>query len=69
MAVNVIKTNHIIFHTRGKQVTLNGCDIIFDSNETNAITPDPALTQKIERIPNKHNDPKCKVQTFRCFLE
>ncbi len=63
MAVNVSKTNYIVFHTRGKQVNLNGRDIIFNSNEINVITPDPALTQKVERIHNKHNN--SKMQSFK----
>ncbi len=63
MAVNVGKTNYIIFHTRGKQINLNGRDIIFNSNEIDVATPDPALIQKIERVHNKHNDPK--MQSFK----
>ncbi len=47
MVVNVSKTNYIIFHARGKQVNLNGRDIIFNSNEISEITPDPSLIQKI----------------------
>jgi hypothetical protein len=62
MAVNVSKTNYIIFHTRGKQVNLNGRDVIFNSNEIDAI-PDPSLIQKIERVHNKHND--IKMQSFK----
>jgi hypothetical protein len=63
MAVNVSKTNYIIFHTKGKQINLNGCDVVFDSNEINANPPDPELIQKIERIYDKHNDPK--MQSFK----
>ncbi len=65
MAVNVSKTNYIIFHTRDKQVNLNGHDIIFNSNEVDVTTPDPALMQKIVHniVHNKHNDPK--MQSFK----
>jgi hypothetical protein len=63
MAVNVSKTNYIIFHTRGKQVNLNGHDVIFNSNEINETTPDPALIQMIERVHDKHDDPK--MQSFK----
>jgi hypothetical protein len=63
MAVNVNKTNYIIFHTGGKPTNLNGCDISFDLNYTNVNPPDPALIQKIERIHNKHSDPK--MQSFK----
>jgi hypothetical protein len=63
MAVNVSKTNYIIFHTRGKQVNLNGLDVIFNSNEIDVTTPDPSLMQKIERVHGKHDDPK--MQSFK----
>ncbi len=63
MAVNVSKTNYIIFHTRGKPINMNGCDVVFNSNDTNANPPNPALIQKLERIHNKHND--TKMQTFK----
>jgi hypothetical protein len=63
MVVNVSKTNYIIFHTRGKQVYLNGRDVIFNSNEIDETTPDPSLMQKIERVHSKHDDPK--MQSFK----
>jgi hypothetical protein len=63
MAVNVSKTNYIIFPTRGKPFNLNGCEIVFNSNDMNVNPPNPALVQKLERIHNKHNDPK--MQTFK----
>jgi hypothetical protein len=63
MAVNVSKTNYIIFHTKGKPINLNGCDVVFDSNEINANPPDPELIQKIERIHDRHSDPK--MQSFK----
>jgi hypothetical protein len=42
---------------------MNGCDVVFNSNDTNANPPNPALIQKLERIHNKHND--TKMQTFK----
>jgi hypothetical protein len=42
MAVNVSKTNYIIFHPRGKQ------ENFFNSNDTDVTTPDPTLAQRIE---------------------
>jgi hypothetical protein len=63
MAVNVSKTNYIIFHTKGKPINLNGCEVVFNSNDMNTNPPNPALVQKLERIHNKHNDPK--MQTFK----
>jgi hypothetical protein len=63
MAVNVSKTNYIIFHNRGKRIDLNGCDVVFNSNDIDSPIHDPALVQKIERIHNKHEDPK--MQSFK----
>jgi hypothetical protein len=63
MAVNVSKTNYIIFHTRGKPTNLNGCEIVFDSNDTNVNPSNPALVQKLERIHTKHNNPN--MQSFK----
>jgi hypothetical protein len=63
MVVNVSKTNYIIFHNRGKRVDLNGCKVVFNSNDVDVAIPDPALVQKIERKHNKHGDPK--MQSFK----
>jgi hypothetical protein len=63
MAVNVSKTNYIIFHTRGKQTNLNGIKIVFDSNDTDAPIKDPNLIQNIECIHDKQRDPK--LQSFK----
>ncbi len=63
MAVNVNKTNYIIFHTRGKQIEPNLPDVIFDSNEIDSPVPNPDLIQKLERIhDNNAND---KLATAR----
>ncbi len=48
MAVNVSKTNYIIFHTRGKKVELNGLNVIFNSNDPDSANPDPGGFQTIE---------------------
>jgi hypothetical protein len=50
MAVNVSKTNYIIFRTRGKKIDLNGKSIVFNSNDPNSPHVDPNLIQKIERV-------------------
>jgi hypothetical protein len=63
MAVNVSKTNYIIFHNKGKKVNLDGRELIFNSNDPNVTNPDPTLIQKIERIHNNHDDPK--LQSFK----
>jgi hypothetical protein len=43
MAVNVCKTNYMIFHTKGEKVELNGLDVVFNSNDPNVTPPDPNL--------------------------
>jgi hypothetical protein len=63
MAVNVSKTNYIIFRTRGKALNMNGLDVVFNSNDMDANPPNPLLIQKVERIHNKHND--TKMQAFK----
>jgi hypothetical protein len=63
MAVNVNKTNYIIFHNKGKLVIMDGCELVFNSNDPNVVNPDAALIQKIERIHNNHTDPK--LQSFK----
>ncbi len=62
MVVNVSKTNYIIFHKRGKRTDLNGRDVVFNSIDIDA-AQDPMLIQRIERIHNKHEDPK--LQSFK----
>jgi hypothetical protein len=52
-----------VLFTRGKALNMNGCDVVFNSNDMNANPPNPSLIQKIERIHNKHND--TKMQTFK----
>jgi hypothetical protein len=63
MAVNVNKTNYIIFHNKGKRVNMDDCELVFNSNDPNVVNPDPALIQRIERIHNNHTDPK--LQSFK----
>jgi hypothetical protein len=63
MAVNVSKTNYIIFHTRGKKVDLNGKSVIFNSNDPNSTHVDPNLIQILERVHDNHIDPK--MQSFK----
>jgi hypothetical protein len=43
MAVNVKKTQYIIFRTRGKKVDLSDLDVVFNSNDLNNANPDPTL--------------------------
>jgi hypothetical protein len=63
MVVNVSKTNYIIFHNRGKRIDLNGRNVVFNSNDIDVVPQDPTLIQRIERIHNKHEDPK--MQSFK----
>jgi hypothetical protein len=60
MAVNVKKTNYIIFHTRGKKID-NACpDVVFNSNEIDSTLPDPNLIHKLERIHDLNEDVKLR---------
>jgi hypothetical protein len=58
MAVNVSKTNYMIFHTRGKKVDLNNSPVVFNSNDAENPNADPNLIQNVERIHDNHLDPK-----------
>jgi hypothetical protein len=63
MAVNVSKTNYIIFHTRGKKVNLNKHQVIFNSNDPDTPLPDPSLIHTLERIHDNNDD--IKLQSFK----
>jgi hypothetical protein len=63
MAVNVSKTNYMIFHTRGKKVDLNNSHVVFNSNDADNPNADPNLIQNVERIHDNHVDPK--FQSFK----
>jgi hypothetical protein len=60
MAVNISKTNYIIFHTKGKKVDMQGLNIKFDCNEINPPSYDPNLSFNLERIHDNHPDPKMR---------
>ncbi len=66
MAVNVFKTNYIIFHTKGKNIDMQGINVTFDCNEINTVNYDPSLKFNLERIHDKHNDPK--MQYFKLLV-
>jgi hypothetical protein len=55
MAVNVNKTNYIIFHAKGKPIILGNKLVVFNSNEIGKAV-DPNLIFPIERIHNNHPD-------------
>jgi hypothetical protein len=63
MAVNVEKTNYIIFHTRGKKIETNDLSVVFNSNDEGSENPDPSKIQILERIHDGHND--IKMQSFK----
>jgi hypothetical protein len=63
MAVNVSKTNYMIFHTRDKHINLNGMNVVFNSNDPDQLTPDPGLIQSLERIHD--NNPNEKMRSFK----
>ena len=56
MAVNTDKTKFIIFHTKGKKITLNARGIYFDNNDLSS-PHDPSLVAQIDRIHNNHPSP------------
>jgi len=63
MAVNVSKTNYIIFHTKGKKVDMNGLHVVFNNNDPNDPTQDPLLIQNLERIYD--NNPDTKLRYYK----
>ena len=56
MAVNVKKTQYIIFRTRGKKIDLSDMDVVFNSNDLNTTNPDPNLVYKLDRVHDNNND-------------
>jgi hypothetical protein len=62
MAINISKTNFMIFHTKGKKVNLNDTSVVFDSNEIGSAT-NPDLIFKLERIYDSHINEK--LRTFK----
>jgi hypothetical protein len=63
MAVNISKTNYIIFHSKGKQINMNGLNVTFDCNEVDTLNYDHNLCFNLERIHDKHPNPK--MQSFK----
>jgi hypothetical protein len=60
MALNVKKTQYIIFRTRGKKIDLSDLDVVFDSNDLNNANPDPNLVYKLDRVHGNNNDENIK---------
>jgi hypothetical protein len=60
MAVNVKKTQYIIFRTRGKKIDPNGLDVVFNSNDLNNVNPDPSLIHKLDKVCDNNNDDNMK---------
>ena len=59
MAVNTDKTKYLIFHTKGKQIDLNGKKLIFDNNDP--LKPfNPSLVHELERIHDNHDNPSSR---------
>jgi hypothetical protein len=68
MAVNVKKTQFMIFYTRGKDIDLRNLDVIFDSNDPNDPNPDPNLIHKLERVYDNHADENMKITSSLEFI-
>jgi hypothetical protein len=60
MAVNISKTNYIIFHTKGKKIYMRVFDVKFYCNEINSCFHDPNLPFNLERIHDNHLDTKMR---------
>ncbi len=60
MAVNVSKTNYIIFRTHGKKIDANLPDVFFNSNDPDTPVPNPQLEFKLKRIHDNNADPKLR---------
>jgi hypothetical protein len=56
MAVNTAKTKFIIFHTRGRDLNLEGKSLFFDNNPPH-LPLNPALLSSLERIHSNHPNP------------
>ncbi len=60
MAVNVSKTNYIIFRTRGKHINIDTPNLVFNSNDPDEPLLNPQLIQTLERIHDNNADPKLR---------
>jgi hypothetical protein len=61
MAVNVNKTNLIIFQSKGKSVNYGDRCIVFNNNNIIGQPVDPELIHNVERIYSNHPDPNEKT--------
>jgi hypothetical protein len=59
MAVNIGKTKFIVFHNRGKNVDMNGRELVYDDNEP--LADDPHLVVPLERYHDSHPKPECRA--------
>jgi hypothetical protein len=60
MCVNTGKTKYIIFHTRGKGLDPQVCNLVFNNNEIGK-PHDPSLVFPLERICNNNVDPASRT--------
>jgi hypothetical protein len=60
MCVNTSKTKYIIFHTRGKRLDPQACNLVFNNNEIGK-PHDPSLVFPLERICNNNVDPTSRT--------
>jgi hypothetical protein len=63
MAVNVSKTNYIIFRTRGKTINADLPDVVFNSNDPDSPDQCPQSIYKLDRIHD--NNPDIKLRNFK----
>ena len=63
MAVNVSKTNYIIFRTCGKTINADLPDVVFNSNDPDSPDQCPQSIYKLDRIHD--NNPDIKLRNFK----
>jgi hypothetical protein len=60
MCVNTSKTKFIVFHTRGKRLDPQQCNLVFNNNEIGKYN-DPSLITPLERICNSNVNPASRT--------
>jgi hypothetical protein len=56
MALNISKTKYVVLHNKGKNVDMNGMNIVIDENRDTS-NPDPAKIHTLERVHNLNPNP------------
>ena len=59
MKVNTAKTKFIIFHSKGRKISMDNLSIVYNDNEPGF--DDPKLIFPLERIHDNHDQPECRA--------